>query len=168
MKVEVLAPSFPPHLQVLSFVQHKQSNPTVCYRQVTQGHTALQHVWIDYKINRNTLAPMFSQENLWDRNISKWCGKKTSARQNSQIILETLCFFATMEEMFEFPSDISNRQKMLPSCQLIFVQMHDAGGQIHGCGSSTMLWSQLSLQGACVWEAALSKASYCSATNMPA
>ena len=45
---------------------------------------------------------------------------------------------------------MSSGQKMLSSCQLIFVQMHVGGGQMYGWGSSTMLWSQLSLQGACV------------------
>lgn len=46
---------------------------------------------------------------------------------------------AIMKEMFEFPPDISKRQEMPLFCQLIFAQMHDAGGQIHGCGTSTTL-----------------------------
>lgn len=51
----------------------------------------------------------------------------------------TLCFFTNMEEMNDFPSDISNGQKILSYFHLIFVQMQDGGGQIHSCGLTTML-----------------------------
>lgn len=109
---------------MLSLVRHKRSTLTVCSHRVTQGHTAspTRNARIS-KTNRGAIAPNLR----CDRDTPEWWEKHLQDKFADNFT--GLFAFTMMKEMFEFPPDISSRQEMPPFCQLIFAQMHDAGGK---------------------------------------
>lgn len=84
--------------------------------------------------------------------------------ENTADNFATLGSFLTTQEICEFAFWHVRRTKEASGLPVDFSGSPAAGGQIHGC--SAVIWA--SQRGACVWEAALSTASYCSASNMPA